>query len=392
VIDIEPRLRALLAPDYPRFSDAEFAHRRAALAAAMRQADVGHLLVCGEQRAGSGVFWLTGWPVTAEALVVFTPGERELMFVEWYNHVPLATRLARDADVHWGAHAALDKAVEALRARGARRVGVVGPLGWRKARRLEAAFEALVDMNAGYTRLRLVKSEEEIDWLRVGAAYSDAAIAALQRELRPGLTERDLCDVTERAYTPHGGTTYIHYFGATAMAAPDCCVPRQFPANRRLAAGDVVFTEVSGAFWDYPGQVLRTFAVDAEPTPLYRDLHAVAEAAFDAVAKVLRRGATMREIVDAAGVIEDAGYTACDDLLHGFGGGYLPPVLGSRSRPAGPLPDMVLEQNMTVVVQPNVVTRDHKAGVQVGELLRVTGSGCERLHAAPRGFLRAVAR
>ena len=47
---------------------------------------------------------------------------------------------------------------------------------------------------------------------------------------------------------------------------------------------------------------------------------------------------------------------------------------------------MTLEENMTVVVQPNVVTPDHKAGVQVGELIRVTQTGFERLHRAPRGF------
>jgi Xaa-Pro aminopeptidase len=50
---------------------------------------------------------------------------------------------------------------------------------------------------------------------------------------------------------------------------------------------------------------------------------------------------------------------------------------------------MTLEENMTVVVQPNVITPDQKAGVQVGELVRVTRDGFESLHAAPRGFLRA---
>ncbi|MBX9812394.1 MAG: hypothetical protein K2Y16_12400, partial [Burkholderiales bacterium] len=78
---------------------------------------------------------------------------------------------------------------------------------------------------------------------------------------------------------------------------------------------------------------------------------------------------------------------------HGFGGGYWPPVLGAKSRPAGPLPDMTLEENMTVVVQPNVITRDDgkgmRAGVQVGELIRVTRTGFEKLHNTPRGFFRA---
>jgi len=41
---------------------------------------------------------------------------------------------------------------------------------------------------------------------------------------------------------------------------------------------------------------------------------------------------------------------------------------------------------MTVVVQPNVVTRDGRAGVQTGELLLVTGQGPERLHAYPPGL------
>ena len=93
-------------------------------------------------------------------------------------------------------------------------------------------------------------------------------------------------------------------------------------------------------------------------------------------------------VAGAADLIEDRGFTIYDDLMHGFGGGYFPPIVGSRSRPAGPLPQMTLEENMTVVVQPNVITRDQKAGVQVGELVRVTRQGFESLHCAPRGFFR----
>jgi hypothetical protein len=40
------------------------------------------------------------------------------------------------------------------------------------------------------------------------------------------------------------------------------------------------------------------------------------------------------------------------------------------------------------VVQPNVITRDQKAGVQLGEMVRITPTGFERLHTAPWGFLR----
>ena len=66
------------------------------------------------------------------------------------------------------------------------------------------------------------------------------------------------------------------------------------------ASGDVVFCELSASWWDYPGQVLRSFTVGADPTHLYRDLHSTAEAAFDAVTGVIRHGTTMQAIVDAA--------------------------------------------------------------------------------------------
>jgi Xaa-Pro aminopeptidase len=134
--------------------------------------------------------------------------------------------------------------------------------------------------------------------------------------------------------------------------------------------------------------VLRSFAVGEDPPPLYRALHAAADRAFDAIAAVLRHGATPAQVIDAAGVIEDAGFTIIDDLLHGYGGGYFPPILGSRSRPAGPVPEEPFEAGMTVVIQPNVVTPDGKAGVQTGELVLITQTGIERLHAFPRGFAR----
>jgi Xaa-Pro aminopeptidase len=378
----------LLEQEYPRFSDGEYARRHRALDLVMQSHDVDHLLIVTDHRAGNAPQWATGWPGTVEAYVIFKPGERMTMHVEWFNHLPLALRLAHDVDVRWGEHRGVEKTIEGLKRRGAKRVGLIGPLVIPKYKLVESEF-AVVLLDAEYVRLRLLKSEEEIEWLRLGAALSDAGLRELLDNTRPGLTERELANLVERAYVGRGGTTFIHYIGATSMAAPHICVPPQFASSRKVTPGDIVFCELSASWWDYAGQVLRTFTVGTEPTALYRDLHATAEAAFDAITGKIHHGTTMEEIVEASGVIEDRGFTIYDDLMHGFGGGYFPPILGSRSRPAGPLPAMTLEENMTIVVQPNVVTPDHKAGVQVGELVRVTRTGFERLHSAPRGFFRA---
>jgi Xaa-Pro aminopeptidase len=322
-----------------------------------------------------------------QAYVVFKPGEQMWMSVEWVNHFPLAKKIGAHMDVVWGEHRGMQKMIDELRRRGARRVGIIGPLVMEKYRQLETHF-TMVGLDADYVRLRMVKSEEELDWLRIGAALSDAGLAALLAGTKPGLTERELGAIVESAYIRHGGTTMIHYIGLTSMKQPHIHVPPQIHSPRKVKKGDMVFCELSAYWWDYAGQVLRTYTVGADATPLVRDLHETAEAAYDAVTKVVRHGCTMQEILDATGVIERNGFTICDDLMHGFGGGYFQPIIGSKSRMAGKLPDLTLEENMTVVVQPNVVTRDLSAGVQVGEMIRVTKSGFERLHKAKRGLFR----
>src|SRR3954470_8742878 len=380
-------LRRILEAEYPRFSDAEMARRRRAVEALLVEAECEHLVFCGANRFGSAVQWLTGWPVTAEAVGVLTPGRPDALFVQYHNHVPQARRLAKDAEVAWGGQSSIQSAVAELEKRGAAdgKVAVIGPISADQHEVLTARFGKLKNLNWSYVRLRMIKSAEELDWLRIGAHFSDLGMMALRDGLRPGLTERELGDRVERAYVANGGTNVIHYFGVTPMSDPQLAVPAQFPSTRRLQAGDIVFAEISAAFWDYPGQVLRSFAL-GEPTQLYRNLHTAADAAFDAIAAVLRDGALPAQVIEAARVIEDAGFTTIDDLLHGYGGGYLPPILGSASRPAGPVPDEPFRAGMTVVIQPNVVTKDGQAGVQTGEMVLITKTGIERMHGMPRGF------
>ncbi len=384
-----PHLARITEAEYPRFSGPEMARRRGGVESLLAQAGCDHLLFCGANRFGSIVQWLTQWPVTAEAVGVLTPGERDALFVQYVNHAPQAQILADKADVGWGGESSVAAASKVLEQRGARRdrVATIGPLSAEQHSSLSERFGQLKSLNRDYIRLRQVKSAEELDWLRIGAHFSDLGMAALRDGLKLGLNERELGDLVERAYISLGATNVIHYIGLTSMDAPDLGVPRQFPRMRRVQKGDVVVAEITAAFWEHPGQVLRSFAL-GEPNRLYRELHAAADATFDAIAAVLKAGVTPSQVIEVSGVIEESGFTIIDDLLHGYGGGYLPPILGCKSRPAGPVPQDPFRAGQTVVIQPNIVTRDRKAGVQTGEMVLITETGIERLHAFPRGFFQ----
>jgi Xaa-Pro dipeptidase len=389
-LKLDPRLMTIVEAEYPRFSSSEMSRRRKLVEQAMLDGGADHLLVYGAGFRGGAVHWVSDWHTTYEAALIVTPGKRDTLFVQFFNHLPLARKMMPATDVRWGGESTIKEVIGELVARGARpdRVGVMGALPIGNYKSLAAKLGDVKDLNRAYFGLRMVKSQEEIDWARIAARLSDLSIDALRREVRPGLDERDLGAIVEGAYTPWGGSNVIHFFGVTSMASSDICVPRQHPSTRKIQIGDVISTEITASFWDAQGQVLRTFFVAAEPTSLYRQLHDTAEAAYEAIVAKARPGTHARELAEAAKLIERAGFSFYDDVVHGYGGGYLQPIIGSPTRKNDPLPDLTLAPGMMLVIQPNVITLDEKAGVQTGECVVITQNGAESIHTAPRGPFR----
>lgn len=378
---------------YPHFSQAEFARRYAAVRAIMQESDLAALLLYGMRTATDEVVYLANWPATREALLIFPAAGEPTLLVQMYNHLPTARKVAQIADVRWGGPDTAEMAAGQLKQFGLaqQRIGLVGPLPARHDARLRQALPqaTFVPFGAQLLHLRLIKSEEELAFLRKGAEFCDAAVAAIEHEVHPGLSEHELAAIVQGAYLGQGGRSVIHYMATTPMSNPSVCVPAQHQSTRIIEQGDVLLTEISAHYLaGYPGQILRPFTVGTAPTPAYQRMYEVAIEVFQHIAEAIRDGTSSEEVLDIAESIHQAGYTIYDDLLHGYGGGYLPPILRTRRTSARPAPPFIFRENMTIVIQPNVITEDERMGVQVGELIRVNGSGIERLHRSPLRFLR----
>ncbi len=385
---------------YPRFSEDEFSRRYSSVRAAMLEFEIPVLLVYGTPPFANGeLLYLSNYPSTREAFLIF-PGESEAgstLFAQMYNHIPAARKVSCIADVRWGGPDTAAAVVENIEQRGLAhsRIGLVGNIPTHHNETLKRGLPraTFIDFTPRMLQLRLVKSDEEIEFLRRGAEFCDRAIAALEREARPGITEHELVAIVQGSYLGLGGRSTIHYMATTPMNNPSVCVPAQFQSMRVLEKGDVLLTELSAYYCDgYPGQILRPFTIAAPPTPAYQHMYDIAVEAFSRIANVIRDGASSEEVLDTAEYIHKAGYTIYDDLVHGFGGGYLPPILRTRRTSARPAPPFTFKENMTIVIQPNVITEDERMGVQVGELLRVTKSGVQSLHRLPMCFIECDPR
>jgi Xaa-Pro dipeptidase len=375
---------------YPRFGDAEVGRRKELVRSFLEQSGLDGLVVFGwsaqNRAAQADVYYLSGYMGMRDNYVVFPRDGEPALFAQSYNHVPNASDVSFLDDVRWGG---VDNGVtvgEALLDRGLVDVGVVGWMPYQQyasMRRTTGDRCRFTDVTAGFRKIRLKKSDEELDWLRRGAGYTDSALAALRDALTPGVREFELAAPIESSYLGDGGLTTFYYIASTPMSDPDRCVPAQVLSNRVIETGDVVTCEISISYAGYAGQGLRTFTVVEDPTPQIADLHAVAEGVYHSVARSIRTGAGVEEVWLASDVISDRGYTIRDGLVHGFGIGLLPPSIRTRATTHDLHDDWVFEAGQTVVIQPNVISADETVGVQVGELCVVTDEGAVSLHDFP---------
>jgi Xaa-Pro aminopeptidase len=295
--------------------------------------------------------------------------------------------------VEWGGYQPGDTVAARLRELGARRVGLVGVaatwgvgMPYRHHERL-AGFET-EDVTAAFAGLRAVKSAEEIERLRAAAELTDLAILALQEAARPGASELELVAAAEHAYRRRGGAVRITFLRSMPMDAPNGCLPAQNPGDRRLERGDVIITEFSASLGAYSGQVHRPIFVQAEPTAEWQRMFDVAKDAYDRIASGMRAGSSEGDAIHNARVIGEAGYAIYDDLIHGYGTDYGPPLVDRSCvehwrNGDEPPPGRTIARDTAVVIQPNPITPDERMGLQLGALTVVRDDGAECLHGLP---------
>ena len=383
---------------FPRYSEGEMARRHDGLKAMIEEHDLAAVVIVGATGPlETSVLYYTSWSPLTESHVVFTPAGEATLFVRLWNHLPDARIIAAIDDVQYAGDSPVEAAENVaakLKASGAdgKKIGVIGPQRHADAMIMQAALPSAewMDLNTAYRALRLFKSDEELVFMRLAASYNDRAVEAMEAQIKPGINEREIAQMVEDTYLSQGAVNLIHFTLSTPMDDPQFCVPHQLHPDRVIQSGDVIVTEISTAFWGYSGQILRTFTVDAEPTPLYQELHDVALSTWNDMTGVIKTGVTIGEMLDQAEQIDKAGFTIYDDLIHGFGGAYLPPISRTRQSRGSTHPeDYAYNQAGTVlVIQPNIITKDEKAGVQLGNSFVITDDGIENLQRYPNKLIR----
>lgn len=381
-----------------RISDAELQRRWTAVRSAMKAQGIDALVMQNTSDwIGGTVRWFTDLPATNgyPRTVIFYADE-PMTVIEMG---PMGKRTAFDNDpLHRGVGEQLctpsfvsivythsydaDLAVEALKRRNPRTIGLVGKGAMPHA--LVAALErgvsgaAFVDATELVDRIKAIKSAEEIDLIRRCAEMQDDIFAAVLKTIKPGLRDIDVTAAAQEIALRLGSEQGIFLGGSSPVGIRSSFVPR-FMQGRTLAKGDhlSLLIEVNGPGGMYT-EIARTIVLGRASNELKDGFEAVRQAQ-DYTLSLMKPGAAPRDIHAAHNAYMQQRGLPPELRLYAHGQGYdmveRPMIRSDETMP--------IAANMNFAVHPGYETPSIFAVICDNYIVGSDGPG-ECLHKTPK--------
>lgn len=230
-------------------------------------------------------------------------------------------------------------------------------------------------------RLRVVKSERELEYIRRGCQVADAAMAAGIAATAAGARDTDVAiavwSTILRTGSQEAGVPPILATGHRTN------LPQATWCGRRIVDGDRAWYEIPGVFERYVGCLGRSGSVGPPSAEFARRAEAAREATSNAI-EAIRPGIeacdvhrVCRDTYRRAGYGEEhlarSGYSIGLNYAPDWGEGHIVSFMENDRTP--------LEPNMTFHLMPSLRAEYNTC---LSEAIRVSDDGCEVLTATPR--------
>lgn len=252
-------------------------------------------------------------------------------------------------------------------------------------KRLPAAN--LVETTPLLEEIRLIKSQEEIQFLREAARLGDLMLEALLQAARPGAKECDLYASMVQAEIANGGE-YPSMILMDSGPFPNPFAqkrPPAVPTTRPLQRGDLVITEYHACYGGYLAGVERSISL-GKPRREFKELYGVCLQSFEEGVSKMYPGTPLGEVVEAfRAPVHRSGMAYSECGLHGHG-------LSSPEFPTVTTPPEtggLLSQIPPVALQANMVFGTNidlynprwrqDAGLMLGDTIWISPEGPRRL-------------
>lgn len=228
----------------------------------------------------------------------------------------------------------------------------------------------LVAADGLLARCRQVKTPAELELLTRLSRISDEAIRHACESVAAGSSETDLAAALTRSVYAQGAQQFRLMIVATGERSQ---LPNVNPSARILRSGDVCRIEIFSVIDGYHAGVCRT-AIVGEPPPhadrIYRNLADCKKILLDAIRPGIQASAVYQCF---RAKFDELGMTPISFVGHGIGVDlHEAPYLKADARDR-------LEAGVVLGVEPLVYRTGHGFGMQIKDMVAVTGDGCQLL-------------
>ncbi|KXH80732.1 Xaa-Pro peptidase family protein [Sporosarcina sp. HYO08] len=271
-------------------------------------------------------------------------------------------------------HKIYDEVAKQVKQMGIRKLGFEQQhLNYGNYARLETLLDTtLVPTYDVVENLRMVKSAEEIENIRISTKITDDAFVHILEIIRPGMTELDVAGELESFIKKNGGLTGT--FSPIVASGKRASLPHGRASDKVLEKGDMITIDFGTNYNGYWSDISRVVAL-GEPSDTLKEVHQVVHRAFTNCIDHLKPGLTDQEVDQyMREVLIETGYNEVSGTGTGHGIGlevHEKPLFSVDS-------EKILLPNMVVTVEPGVYVKD-VGGARVEDMLLITEEGCEVL-------------
>ncbi len=333
---------------------------------------------------GYNLTYLTGaeFMLLERAFLVFIPADDnadivlvmpELEWPAWQREVPAEVRAFTWTDEK-GPDEAMRGVAEMLV--GAKRVAAE----YLRMRLLEYSLltHALPDIEiteaeSVMTPVRVRKDADEIASHRRAISIAEKALADVLAEVRPGMTEREICSRLTAAMLQGCGETVP--IEPLIQSGPNSAMPHGRTTERVIEEDDILLIDFVTTVNGYFSDITRTFVVGEEPDGKLREIYGVVQAANAGGRETARPGVSCQDVDRAVRkVIEGAGYG--EYFVHRTGHGLGLDVHEDPGIVEGN--ETLLEQGMVFTIEPGIYIPGW-GGIRIEDNVVLTETGCDSM-------------
>ncbi|SES71139.1 Xaa-Pro aminopeptidase [Natronincola peptidivorans] len=227
---------------------------------------------------------------------------------------------------------------------------------------------SLVALEGALTKIRSIKSKEEIEYITTAASIADKAFAYILDFLKPGAIEEDIALELEFFMRKQGASGVS--FNFIVASGERSSLPHGTASNKIIEAGDFVTLDFGCIYEGYCSDMTRTMVV-GEASTKQKEIYSIVLQAQKTALDAVKPGITGKDLDSIArSIIEEAGYG--DNFGHGLGHGV---GLEVHELPhVNIIGDIPMEPGMVITIEPGIYIPGF-GGVRIEDLVVVTENG-----------------